>query len=78
MTLVVNSPFQAELSVGADLSHAQLGVEGGGRGQGGSWHRTLESLLPVPSLAGEKRTTVSVPGQSDTDFQRRFQSIAKS
>lgn len=41
MTLVVNSPFQAELSTGADLSHAQLGW-----GQGGSWHCTLESLLP--------------------------------
>lgn len=49
MTLVVNSPFQAELSTGADLSHAQLGW-----GQGGSWHCTLESLLPLLSLAGEK------------------------
>ena len=36
MTLAVNSPFQAELDVGVDLSHAQLG----GGGQGGSWHRT--------------------------------------
>lgn len=60
VTLVVNSLFQAELSAGANLSHAQLGV-GWGWGQGGSWHCTLESLL-VLSLAGENGTTLSVPG----------------
>lgn len=66
MTLVVNSPFQAELSTGADLSHAQLGW-----GQGGSWHCTLESLplTPLLSLAGEEGTTLSV-GQSGTDLGR--------
>lgn len=31
VTLIVNSPFQAEPSAGADLSHAQLGVRMGGR-----------------------------------------------
>lgn len=34
VTLVVNSPLQAELRAGADLSHAQLGV--GGRDAAGS------------------------------------------
>lgn len=72
MTLVVNSPFQAELSTGADLSHAQLGW-----GQGDSWHCTLKSLLLVLSLAGEKGTTLSVLSQSGR-LGERFQSRAES
>lgn len=68
VTLVVNSLFWAELSAGADLSHAQLGV--GGREAAG----TLEPLFQVLSLGvfsglKEERTTFCVPGQSSTDFE---------
>lgn len=47
-------------------------------GKGDSWHLTQEPLLRVFSLAGKEGTTFFVPGQSSTDFQRRFQSRAGS